>query len=314
MSLADNYLNSIEKFFGGYHGTWLPNLTLAPGDVVVIERKNWYSKGVFKKVSNLARLGIPFEVETNKGMIPIDLKSNANIEINPEVEASADIPAIAEGKITVNIKFSKKQGFVFQAPETKEISLVWTPSIKKAIKKAFMEGEWEKDWILVRAVVKTPIAYILISQEDNSSVNLYVDGPIPANLKDSPFKIKSKANFNIIKSKGCILNILGGKNLTPMFKTSNVTFAEKGEQLELKRATVSFTGKAAPISSRLIPEKMLNINQNYNPYAELKSIKLKTSYAKLNPENFTSPQVSLKKVKNKNLRTEKALKNISKMR
>jgi hypothetical protein len=202
-----------KKF--GYYATWNPGVPLKLGDI------GTFNDNVFTRLSNLADMGIEFEIRPDETKTSLEHYSEGSVSVTTKLSGTAG----PQGSVLTNldtgiiVEFSKENSTLFKANNTT------SPSIKDVIKlgeqvlKLYREGKWNKNWVIVTDLVEAESATIIISNNSNSKIELKANANIDAptfDIADAEFK------FSTQFSRGLETQIISAEGLTPLFKVMGI--------------------------------------------------------------------------------------------
>jgi hypothetical protein len=217
----ERYLKSIHQQFE-YHATWAPNEHRTLGEIGTFDR------GVFKHVSSLQNEGLTFR-ERSDGI-------DANFEHSSGMTYSSDsraTGAIAAGlKSRATLDFSGGGAFAFVAQRCTITTIDDQNLLGREILLAHKNGTWDPDWVFIDTLVTAASATILVSGSDSAKLELMAEAPISAGLVGLA---DMSGDFNIASTSGQITKILASRQITPMFRLSQIRRRLLGARMEAVR-------------------------------------------------------------------------------
>jgi hypothetical protein len=205
------YLQTIYNRFS-LLGTWMPNSTVALGDVGVLEG------GLFKHLTSLKSLGIPFKVRPGASAVDFALTSESGVEMQTKsgAELSPSAAPLA-ADIGLSIQFSREGGFVFQAVDCFVDEVDDKVRMGRAIVELYRVGKWEKQWGVVDTLVRTGAATIVVSNSSKATLELSANVPIQASCL-----ARANSGLTVKSQSGDIVRFITQQGLTPLFRLSRV--------------------------------------------------------------------------------------------
>jgi hypothetical protein len=213
--LVDLYSKGIKRKLKNYWAAWLPGTRFAIGDIGTL---NGY---LFEKVGTLGQLGLKYYEQEDADPSPLDISSEFDVTVSLKAvgETDSSFANIAVAEAGLKVEFGTQGAFILQAPEMFASEVGDRLNLQLQIIDAFRRGKWEKDWLVITYLLKAPSATVLISKSSNSSLELaikaYLSGTVAAlGAADAGISIRYK--------KGDTVNMIGGKNVTPLFQLSRL--------------------------------------------------------------------------------------------
>lgn len=212
-----------------YSATWLPIAPVSLGDV---GRLNGYQ---YVPVTTLKDLGFSFDVE--KGTVNADIDYYSKGAVSSEVKLAGRTPPpgspLVHGKVGVTLSFKRAGAIVFAASGCRSNRIRDNKSLGDIILQRFHDGLWERDLVVVTEVVSASTATILVASSAGAQVDLVAEGKVTT---PSVSLADASARFYTASSRAIGFNVIGGKNLTPLFRAGGI------KRTFLRRA--SFRGAA----------------------------------------------------------------------
>lgn len=196
-----------------YRPTWLPGSPIDLGTVGVIE------EGIFRPITALQKLDIPFDVIVDSDVDAIDFASKNGVSISFKAagEASKKFEAIAKADAGVLIEFSREGAVVLQLRDVLLNRIADQRALSNALLRSIAVGDqskqWQRDWIVVTEVARAGRATIVISNSGKSKLELKASGSTaPASLVDASTAL-SVATESEISTK-----VIAESGLTPLYR------------------------------------------------------------------------------------------------
>jgi hypothetical protein len=214
MEPFEYYLTYIHKKIN-YRGAWFPDDLMQPGAIGTLD------KGVFTAISTLEEQGIEARFEENQSDLSLDLSSGDGLAVHSNLSTSlpAGAQAGVDGKISVTIEATADRGILFQSAGFTKVRVANLGAVTNAVLPKYSQGTWQKEWLILTEILKTPCATIIISTSRNSSMQL--EGSGEAKLGDLQLA-DSRLGLGITGKKGDIIGFAGRKNMTPLYKVMGV--------------------------------------------------------------------------------------------
>ncbi|MET8757909.1 hypothetical protein [Lentzea sp. NPDC004782] len=213
--LVELYSKGIKRKLQNYWPAWLPGTHFAIGDIGVL---NGY---LFEKVGSLRELGLKYYEEVDADSSSLDISSGSEVSVSFKAagEVNPSFAHVGAAEVGLKVELGSTGAFVVHAPETFESEIGDRLNLRGQVIDAFRMGRWEKDWLVVIRLLKAPSATVLISRSSNSLLELSsrvdLSGVVAAlGAADAGVTIKYK--------KGDTVNMIGGKNVTPLFQLARL--------------------------------------------------------------------------------------------
>ena len=213
MSAVDLYIKTLYDKYK-FLATWLPNDTISIGDYGII------SNNLFQKMGSLKDFNIQFNEIRSDSPVDLSLHYETNIEYTNNLSVKTNLPEVLKiGNGKANFKFGKEGAFTFDALECYTYNMDSRGIVGEKIKEIYKteKGKWNKKWYVIDRLIKVKSATILVSNTNQSSLELDLQAKLPAlNLADS------NVSFNIRSEQGEIIKILSSDSITPLFMASKL--------------------------------------------------------------------------------------------
>lgn len=211
VNICDIYARGIKESLHNYWSAWLPSTRFELGDVGVL---NGY---YFEKVGSLKELSIPFTVKDDESSSPLELVSDAGVSFSFKLagETNEKFEAVPTADAGVKIGFTRQGAFVVNCPQAFEPEVASPMALQSAILKAYEEGFWQADWLVIVRLVRAPQATILISQSASSGIEMSADANLSAGFADLA---NAEFGISIRSQRGEMIKMIGAQNVTPFFQ------------------------------------------------------------------------------------------------
>lgn len=213
MNFRDRYLRGVQKHTE-YYAAWLPSQSLSLGMVGI------FQDGEFIEQTSLGALKIPFQTQLGESRFSWDHKEHAEISANFDNHEGANIRALgARQRYQTTITFKKEGGFVFQLQKGREETLINQHALGLALKELAFQGEWQREWYVVRSIVRAERLVALVSEGKSASLSYSsakAVGKNKAPLADGGLDLA------ITAEEGSISKIVATHELTPLFQVLRV--------------------------------------------------------------------------------------------
>lgn len=244
---AEMYVNGIKRKLMDYFAAWLPNDILELGDVGLLTGGGWFRWGtLFRRETSLKDLGISFVERPGTASNPINLASESGVSISFKAagESSPLAPNIPQAQAGVSVEFGAEAAFVFKATDSYQHTIDNIAKLQTDILKAYRNGEWHSDWVVIVRLVKTPAASILISTSSKSKIELAADASIKTGSVDLG---DATIGFTVKMQSGDMISFPLAKDITPLFQLATIknSFVGLGsDQVKL----LNYHVEASPLS------------------------------------------------------------------
>ena len=159
-----------------YRPTWLPGSPVELGTVGLIE------EGIFRPITDLNKLDIPFEAKVDADQDTIDFASKNGVTISFKAagETNGKFEAIPKASAGVLIEFSHEGAVVLQLKDVSLNRIADQNSLSRALLKSIAVGaelkQWQRDWVVITEVARVGRATIVISRSGKSRLELKASG------------------------------------------------------------------------------------------------------------------------------------------
>ncbi len=202
-----------ERF--GYVATWTPAVSVRLGDVGEMDGN------VFRRLSSLAEINIPFTIRRGKAKENLIYTSESGVNLNFKAAGSPIIEgsSLLVQKAGATIDFHKGAGVVFVAKDCVSPSIENQITLGKEIIRRYNLAEWEAKYVVVTELKEAASMSAFISESSGGKVELIAENSLQLgtlSLADL------NANFSVGASSGINTQIVAQNNLTPLFRVRKV--------------------------------------------------------------------------------------------
>jgi len=204
MSLHIQYSKQIAAALGKV-AVYLPGEQIKVGDIVNFPNaEGLFSTapfGAFVKVTDLERLGVNLQVESDiDSPDPYQLSSNHAVNMNTSLSGAADLetPALPGGEGTIVLSFSKQGAIFFYALDCTKESLVSIHDLEKEIEDGGKSLLW-KNTFLVTSVTVARKALVIQSISESAEVEI---GGKMTGINTGNLQIAAEAGLTVNKVVG----------------------------------------------------------------------------------------------------------------
>lgn len=210
MSSARSYLRGLYKKFS-LLGAWPPNQRIELGEVGVLE------DGVFRRVTNLARFGVPYQPVSGGQRGSLDYSEGTSVSVGVDLGAKATgVPGMGAGPSAgVRVKLSKAGSFLFTATGVMEWSIADVIGIENAVLAEREAGRWDPSWVIIVRVLQVDGLTVILGESDGAEVGLAGRGAVQAgavNLADASL------GLSVAHASGDSLRFMAERGLTPLYQ------------------------------------------------------------------------------------------------
>jgi hypothetical protein len=205
---STRFVRQVRETFNR-HTPWTPNLSVTLGDVGALV------DGVFEHRTTLATLGVEFSIAVKEGGSTIDFTSGCGVEVAISTPSPRQRGVPRGPGTRARITFSKTGDGLLQASDVDIVVIDDLGRVAEAILARYAAGTWERDWVFVTEVQTAAATTVMISGDDNASVEMDARGAIG---DDVPLS----SGFVVSKKSGAVMKWVGARGLTPLFALSRV--------------------------------------------------------------------------------------------
>ena len=146
MNSATLYAMGVKRNLLNYYANWPADSELRLGDVGIL-RDHLF----FERVTSLAELGVPFEIHQDAEPTPLELVSDAgvNVHFKASGEAHELFPQVSKDEAAIGFEFDREGAFVFKAGKCFEPSIASLAEVQDKVVELLRDGRWEKSWVIV---------------------------------------------------------------------------------------------------------------------------------------------------------------------
>ena len=211
MNISDIYAKGIKESLHNYWSAWLPSSRFELGDIGVLNR--YY----FEKIGSLKELKIPFKVKDDDSSSPLELVSNAGVSFSFKLagETNEKFEAVPTADAGAKVDFTSQAAFVVHCSEAFEPEIANPMALQAAILKAYEEGTWQSNWLVIVRLVRSPKATFLISQSGSSGLEMSANTNLSAGFADLA---NAELGISIRSQRGEMIKMIGSQNVTPFFQ------------------------------------------------------------------------------------------------
>lgn len=198
-----------------YRATWDPGKPLRLGQIGKLD-----SFGVFSVYSNLEKEGIPMEVEEGT-FGDMDYTSSDSVTITTKLSGS--VPAagsvFSDADAGFSFDFKSDESIVFQAGEVKTSHITNLGAIEQQILDKYRANNWDKDWLIISALITAGSATIIISNSSNVKLDLKAKAGVAAgSLKLTDASL----GLTVAREQGSTLKYISQNGLTPLYRVVGI--------------------------------------------------------------------------------------------
>lgn len=219
-SAEEYYLNTVRKKFKKYVPTWLPNTKFEIGMIGVLTDDS------FDPIKPLVNAGIDFDPATqiapDTSPSPFRYTSESGVTFTSKLagEVRTDFPTIPQAEAAISYTFDTKGAFVLEAEKAYEPRILDKDWLLSEVIKAYKDGRWKSNWVVVTQVLHCPRLDILISKSTNSEVLITASGNanIGTGIELGKANIELKAQIR----RGEVYNGVGSEDVTPLVRVAKL--------------------------------------------------------------------------------------------
>ena len=195
-----------------YRTTWLPGSPINLGAVGLIE------DGIFRPITTLDNLGMSFDevIDTDKDTFNYTSSSGVSITFKAAGETNDKFSYVSDASAGAMIEFSRSGAVVLQLGDVAIHRIADQPKLYKELLRAVVLGDedkWQRNWVAITEVVQTGSGTIVISDSDNSKLELKASGSVaPASLVDV------SGNFSVASESQISTKIIAKSGLSPLYR------------------------------------------------------------------------------------------------
>lgn len=212
MSLRSKYARQVRRIFGsGYHAAWYPDTPHAIGAYGRME------DDVFVAFGNIRDLGVQYDIDQDTIPSALELNASKGVAITTKVEGgtNADIPHIPRASAGLGIEFKAEGSFAIAAEQVYEDRIVNPGALEARLRTLREQGKWDSSFRVVTGVLRMPVATILISQANDTKLELSLEGTLTPSIKELG-KVGVTANFHWESS--AVMKYAPARNAVPIIQ------------------------------------------------------------------------------------------------
>ncbi|CAB3761420.1 hypothetical protein LMG29542_04076 [Paraburkholderia humisilvae] len=198
----------------GYFGTWLPSMQLRLGDILTVEGET------ARPVGHVSEHRLTFTPRRSTPEGVIEYSSASGVTISTKI-AGQTLPGsmLTEAEAGVVVKFARANAIVFEAAGCDVTRIADLTQLGNQIKKLYLAGEWQRDWIVVTELVKADSATIIVSAGASAQADLKANGSVQigaTRLTDLGLKLEAKY------TSGLAFKTVASASLTPLYRANGL--------------------------------------------------------------------------------------------
>ena len=191
MSLRSKYARQVRRTFGsGYHAAWFPDTSRTIGDYGRMD------DDVFIAHGNISDLGVQYNIDLDTIPSALAINASEGVAITTKMKGvtNSALPHIPQASVGLGIEFKSEGTFAIMAEEVFEDRIVNPGGLEKQLKTLKDQGKWDPSFRIVTGILRMPVATILISQANNTKLELTLEGTLTPSIKELG-KANVTANF-----------------------------------------------------------------------------------------------------------------------
>jgi hypothetical protein len=181
MSLRSKYSKAVRRTFGsGYHAAWFPDTPHSIGAYGRIE------DDVFIAYGDIRQLGVNINIDEDDIPSALEINMSKGVAITTKIEGktNADLPHIPQASAGLGIEFKSEGAFAISAEQVFEDRITTPGALESQLRKLRKEGKWDSSFRIITGILRMPVATILISQSNNTKIELSLDGTLTPSIKE----------------------------------------------------------------------------------------------------------------------------------
>ena len=187
MSLRSKYAKSVRQTLGaGYHASWYPDTRHMIGSFGRMVDDVFVSHGDIRDLAREADVDIEVEIDDDTVASTLELSSSKGVAVTMKAQGKADptLPHIPEASVGLGIEFRAEGAFTISAGEVFEDRIRHPGALAEGLRSLRKKGKWDSSYRIVTGVLRMPVATILISQSDNTKVELSLEGALTPSIEE----------------------------------------------------------------------------------------------------------------------------------
>lgn len=197
-----------ERF--GYTATWTPAVSIKLGDVGII------GENIFRRVSSLKEMNIPFNVRRGKAQENLIYTSESGVSLNFKAVGSPIVnggsPLVQKAGATID--FQKKAGIVFVAKDCLTTEIEDQIALKNELTRYYNLAQWDAKYYVITELKHAASMSVFISESSGGKIELFAEN----NLNLGTVSLADlDVGLSIGTSIGITTQIVASQNTTPLF-------------------------------------------------------------------------------------------------
>lgn len=195
----------------GYHAAWLPT---TPHELGAYGRME---EDVLRVSGNLRDLGVHYEVDLDTIPDKLELSSCKGVAITTKAkgEINTGLPHIPEAAIGLGIEFQSEGSFIISSEEVFEDRIKNPGSLETQIRELRDQGKWDSCFRIVTGILRMPVATILISQSNNTKLELSFEGTLIPSVKELG---NARVSTRFLWESSVMMKIAPARNAVPIIQ------------------------------------------------------------------------------------------------
>jgi len=212
--VRQQYTDELYNNFG-YFATWEPGTIRQIGEVGEMKDNE------FIRITNLKNLGIEFNVLTDEVKHDLSYSSKGSVTVTQKLSGTTTPKASSLGELESGfvVEFGKEKAVLLKAIGVSTEQIDDQVALTEAIIKLYNDKKWDKKWTVITELKHAESATIIISNSANSKIEISAKGSVgntSLNIADA------ELGLSVVASTGINTEIIGKKNLTPLFRLKGI--------------------------------------------------------------------------------------------
>jgi hypothetical protein len=182
----------------GYLACWLPNITVALGDVGTIEGRR------YARVTSLAELGVSFSTGEPSAVGDLEYTTSGAVD----VALRGGVDAGAQTAAALSVTFTGTGATYFRAEHCVVTAVTGLPSLEKQLLDL---DDWRADYVVVTELLRTGPAVILVSDDKGSGARAQVSA-------EAPPVLTAGGRLAVTARSGLAARVTVADGATPLFR------------------------------------------------------------------------------------------------
>jgi len=240
-----------HTFGSGYHAAWFPDTPHEIGAYGYLEDDVFVARG------NIRDLKIQFEIDIDNIPSALELNSNQGVSfaVKAKGETNPDLPHIPKASAGLGIGFKSDGSFVMAAEEVYEDRIKNPGALEAQLIQLYNDGIWKSGYRIVTAILRMPIATILISQSKDTKIELSLEGTLTPAVKELG---KANVAVSINWESSAVMKYAPARNAMPIIHLSRLkkrllAFGPRLRTFSMERAD----SIGAEVAWTLVPDEMV---------------------------------------------------------